>query len=42
MDSLLAIYPTARKVEEVLKQQSRLGCRLGHKVLTFPQLIDGL
>ncbi len=42
MDTLLAIYPTARKVEEVLKQQSRSGCRLGHKVLTFPQLVDGL
>ena len=42
MDSLLAIYPTARKVNEILKQQSRLVCRLGHRVLTFPQLIDSL
>ncbi|HTY54319.1 MAG TPA: PD-(D/E)XK nuclease family protein [Candidatus Binataceae bacterium] len=42
MDTLLAIYPTARKVEEVLKQQSRDDCRLGHKVLTFPQLIERL
>jgi ATP-dependent helicase/nuclease subunit B len=42
MDRLLAIYPTARKVEELLKQQSREGCRLGHRVMSFPQLVDGL
>ena len=42
MDRLLAIYPTSHKVEEVLKRETRPGCRFGHKVLTFPQLMDGL
>ncbi len=42
MDTLLAIYPTARKVEELLKEQSRGRCRLGHRMMTFPQLVDGL
>src|SRR5271170_5046669 len=42
MDRLIAIYPTACKVEEVLKQQTRAASRLNHKVLTFPQLIDRL
>lgn len=42
MDRLLAIYPTARKVEELLKQQSREVCRLDHRVMPFPQLVDGL
>ena len=42
MDALLAIYPTARKVEQVLKEQSRARARLGHRVLTFPQLINHL
>jgi len=40
MDEVLAIYPTARKVEQVLKEQSRAGARLGHRVLTFPQLVN--
>jgi ATP-dependent helicase/nuclease subunit B len=42
MDHLLAIYPTALKVEEVLKRETRPGCRFGRKVMTFPQLMDGL
>jgi ATP-dependent helicase/DNAse subunit B len=42
MDSLLAIYPTARKVEDLLKRQSREGCQMGHRVVTFPQLVDAL
>src|SRR3990172_5133775 len=42
MDRLLAIYPTALKVEEVLKRETGPGCRFGHKVMTFPQLMDGL
>jgi ATP-dependent helicase/DNAse subunit B len=42
MDSLLAIYPTARKVEDLLKRQSRQGCPMGHRVVTFPQLVDAL
>ena len=29
MDSLLAIYPTARKVEDLLKRQSRERCQIG-------------
>ena len=42
MDSLLAIYPTARKVDDLLKRQSREGCQMGHRVVTFPQLVDAL
>ena len=42
MDPLLAIYPTARKVDDLLKRQSREGCQMGHRVVTFPQLVDAL
>src|SRR5260370_13988007 len=42
MDSLLAIYPTARKVDDLLKRQSREGCQMGHRVVKFPQLVDAL
>ena len=42
MDSRLAILPTARKVEEELKRLSRGGCVMGHRLITFPQLIDAL
>ena len=42
MDSRLAILPTARKVEEELKRLSRDGCVMGHRLMTFPQLIDAL
>ncbi|HEX4209108.1 MAG TPA: hypothetical protein VHY56_01845, partial [Candidatus Binataceae bacterium] len=42
MDSRLAILPTARKVEEELKRLSRDGCVIGHRLMTFPQLIDAL
>jgi ATP-dependent helicase/DNAse subunit B len=42
MDRLLAIYPSARKVEEVLKGEGRSRCRFGYRAMTFPQLIDGL
>jgi len=42
MDPLLAIYPTARKVEDLLKRQSQEGCQMGHRVVTFPQLVDAL
>lgn len=42
MDRLLAIYPTSHKAEEVLKRETRPGYRFGHKVVTFPQLMDGL
>ena len=42
MDSHLAILPTARKVEEELKRLSRGGCVMGHRLMTFPQLVDAL
>jgi ATP-dependent helicase/DNAse subunit B len=42
MNERLAIYPTARKVEDLLKRQSREGPLLGHRIMTFPQLVDGL
>src|SRR5260370_40117794 len=42
MDSLLAIYPTARKVDDLLKRQSWEGCQMGHRDVTFPQLVDAL
>ena len=39
----LAIYPTARKVEDLLKRATReSGCVMGHRVMTFPQLADAL
>lgn len=42
MDSVLAIYPTARKVEALLKEQSRRATVSGHRLFTFPQLVDRL
>lgn len=43
MYSLLAIYPTAHKVEDLLKRQSRVQrILLGHRVTTFPQVTDAL
>ncbi|HZO81925.1 MAG TPA: PD-(D/E)XK nuclease family protein [Candidatus Binataceae bacterium] len=43
MDGVLALYPTARKVEDWLRRQSlSRRCLLGHSVMTFPQLIDRL
>src|SRR5216683_909433 len=39
MDSLLAIYPTARKVDDLLKRQSREGCQMGHRVVTFAAIL---
>jgi ATP-dependent helicase/nuclease subunit B len=43
MRTLLAIYPTARKVEDLLKRASReAGCLMGYRVTTFPQVVDGL
>ena len=39
----LTVYPTALKAESVLRQQARsLGCLLGPRVTTFPQLTDAL
>ena len=43
MHSVLAIYPTAHKVEDLLKRESQAkGCLLGHRVTTFPQVNDAL
>src|SRR5215831_18712646 len=43
MHSVLAIYPTAHKVEDLLKRESReQACLLGHRVTTFPQVTDAL
>jgi ATP-dependent helicase/DNAse subunit B len=42
MDSRLVILPTARKVEEELKRLSRERCVMGHRLMTFPQLVDSL
>lgn len=43
MDGVLALYPTARKVEDWLKRLSRdRRCLLGYSVMTFPQLVDRL
>ena len=39
---LIALYPTARKVEDWLKRHSRGGALLGYPAMTFPQLIDRL
>jgi hypothetical protein len=41
--SVLTIYPTALKVEEALKARARAGdVSLGHRLTTFPQLVDAL
>ena len=41
--SVLAIYPTAHKVEDLLKRESLAhGCLLGHRLTTFPQVIETL
>jgi ATP-dependent helicase/nuclease subunit B len=42
IDRLLAIYPTASKVEDLLKRLSLRGPCLGHRLFTFPQLIDAI
>jgi superfamily I DNA/RNA helicase/RecB family exonuclease len=43
MNSVLAIYPTAHKVEDLLKRESQAkGGLLGHRVTTFPQVTDAL
>jgi ATP-dependent helicase/DNAse subunit B len=42
MRDAIALYPTARKVEDWLKRHSRDRCLLGHRVMTFPQLVDQL
>jgi hypothetical protein len=41
-DSLLAIYPTARKVADQLMRLSRGTCLLGYRITTLPQIVDAL
>lgn len=43
MNKAIALYPTARKVEDWLKRQSRGGrTLLDYPIMTFPQLVDRL
>ena len=42
MNKLIALYPTARKVEDWLKRHSRGRTLLDYPIMTFPQLIDRL
>ncbi len=43
MNSVLAIYPTADKVEDLLKHYTRThSVLIGHRLTTFPQLVDAL
>lgn len=42
MNDAIALYPTARKVEDWLKRRSRGGSLLDYPVMTFPQLVDRL
>ncbi len=42
MNEVVALYPTALKVQDWLKRNSRNQCLLGHRVMTFPQLVDEL
>jgi ATP-dependent helicase/DNAse subunit B len=39
---VIALYPTARKVEDWLMRHSRGRCLLDYPIMTFPQLIDRL
>jgi len=41
-DSLLAIYPTARKVADQLMRLSRGACVLGYRITTLPQIVAAL
>ncbi|HTW89347.1 MAG TPA: PD-(D/E)XK nuclease family protein [Candidatus Binataceae bacterium] len=42
MDRTLAIYPTAHKVEDILRRASPSVCEWDYRVVTFPQLIRRL
>jgi superfamily I DNA/RNA helicase len=42
MNDTIALYPTARKIEDLLKRSSREGTLLDYPVTTLPQLIDRL
>ena len=39
----LFVYPTALKADDVARAAARAdGCLLGHRITTFPQLVDAL
>lgn len=42
MNSVITLYPTARKVEDWLMRHGRGRCLLDYPIMTFPQLIDRL
>ncbi len=42
MNGVIALYPTARKVEDLLMRHGRGRCLLDYPILTFPQLVDRL
>ena len=42
MNDVIALYPTARKVEDWLKRHSRGRSLLDYPIMTFPQLVDRL
>ncbi|HVB78925.1 MAG TPA: PD-(D/E)XK nuclease family protein [Candidatus Binataceae bacterium] len=42
MNDVIALYPTARKVEDWLMRHSRGGALLDYPIVTFPQLVDRL
>jgi PD-(D/E)XK nuclease superfamily protein len=42
MNEKIALYPTARKVEDLLKRASRSATLLGCPMMTLPQLVDRL
>ena len=41
-ESLLTIYPTARKIADQLARLSRGGCVLGYRFMTLPRVVDAL
>ena len=42
MNEGIALYPTARKIEDLLKRTSRSATLLDYPVMTLPQLVDRL
>src|SRR5262245_28062708 len=42
VNDVIALYPTARKVEDWLKRNSRGRSLLDYPIMTFPQLVDRL
>jgi hypothetical protein len=42
VNDVIALYPTARKVEDWLMRRSRGRSLLDYPIMTFPQLVDRL